>query len=226
VRDIRYIILHHSATDYKANDKDTDGKQIARVICERAKKLWEDIYLRRWRGRQEYLNYKCDYHFLIGHTGKVFKGQLVESPSWHCTNYEANLISIGICFLGNFEQIKMPIEQFNAGVKLIKNLMEQYGIPLKNILRHKDVVSDITHHSNSTLCPGKLFPYTELLDALRNGEPFFDIGEDYKYIKEIKYLKEKGIIKGDGNGYFNPKENITRVETAIVVYRIMKLLQT
>jgi len=115
VRDIRYIILHHSATDYQLNNIDTDGKQIARAICEKAKKLWED----------KYLNYKCDYHFLIGHTGKVFNGQPIENPSWHCTNYEANLISIGICFLGNFEHIKMPMKQFNAGVKLIKNLMEQ-----------------------------------------------------------------------------------------------------
>jgi len=222
VRGIRYIILHHSATDYQLNDTDTDGKQIGRVICEKAKKLWED----------KYPSYRCDYHFLIGHTGKVFNGQLVENSSWHCTSYEANLISIGICFLGNFEHIKMPIEQFNAGVELIKSLMEQYNIPLKNILRHKDVVSDITHHSNSTLCPGKNFPYIELLDALRNGEPFpeinsgqaFDIGEDYKYIKEIKYLKEKGIIKGDGKGYFNPKENITREEVALIAYRIMKFL--
>jgi len=52
----------------------------------------------------------------------------------------------------------------------------------------------------------------------------FERGEDYKYIKEIKYLKEKGIIKGDGKGYFNPKENITREEAALVVYRIMRLL--
>jgi len=212
VRKIRYIILHHSATDCELNEKDTDGKQIGRAICEKAKKLLED----------KYPFYKCDYHFLIGHTGKVFNGQPIETPSWHCTNYEANLISIGICFLGNFEHIKMPMEQFNAGAKLIKNLMEQYDIPLKNILRHKDIVSDITHHSNSTLCPGKFFPFIELLDALRNGEPFFDIGEDYKYIKEIKYLKEKGIIKGDGKGYFNPKENITREETALIVYRIIK----
>ncbi len=119
----------------------------------------------------------------------------------------------------------MPIEQFNAGVKLVKNLMEQYDIPLKNILRHKDVVSDITYHSNSTLCPGKNFPFIELLDALRNGEPFFDIGEDYKYIKEIKYLKEKGIIKGDGKGYFNPKENITREEAVLIAYRVIKSQQ-
>jgi len=85
----------------------------------------------------------------------------------------------------------MPVEQFNAGVELIKSLMEQYDIPLKNILRHKDIVSDITHHSNSTLCPGKFFPYIEQLDALRNGKPFFDIGEDYKYIKEISFHSQK-----------------------------------
>jgi len=35
-------------------------------------------------------------------------------------------------------------------------------------------------------------------------------------IKGIKYLKEKGIIKGDGKGYFNPKENIIREEAALV----------
>ena len=215
MRNIRYIILHHSATDYQLNGTDTDGKQIGRVICEKTKKLWED----------KYLSYKCDYHFLIGHTGKVFNGQLVESPSWHCTNYQVNLISIGICFLGNFEKITMPMKQFNAGVKLIKVLMEQYDIPLKNILRHKDVISDITHHSNSTLCPGKSFPYLELLDALRNGEPFFDIGEDYSYIKEIKYLKEKRIIKGDDKGYFNPKENITREEAILIAYRVIKLIK-
>ena len=94
----------------------------------------------------------------------------------------------------------MSIEQFNAGVTLIKSLMKQYNIPLINILRHKDVVSDITHTANSTECPGKNFPYVHLLDALRDGEPFpeinsgqaFDIGEDYPYINEVKTLKQLG----------------------------------
>ena len=214
-RTIKYIILHHSATDYQLNNKDTDGKQIGRVICERAKERWKD----------KCPDYRCDYHFLISHTGKIFKGQPVEQPSWHCTNYRANLVSIGICFLGNFEYIKMPVEQFNAGVKLIKVLMEQYDIPLKNILRHRDIVSDITHHSNSTLCPGRNFPYKEMLDALRNGEPFFDIGEDYPYIKEIKCLKEKGIIKRDDKGYLKPHDYITREEVMLIAYRIMKLIK-
>jgi len=215
MRNIKYIVLHHSATDYQANKDDIDGKQIGKTICDRAQEKW----------KKEYPDYKCDYHFIIGHTGEVFKAQPIEQPSWHCTNYQANLVSIGICFLGNFENIEMPTEQFEAGVKLIKTLMKEYNIPLINVLRHRDVVSDISHTSNSTQCPGKNFPYIHLLDALRDGEPFFDIGEDYKCINEVKFLKQLGIIKGDGKGYLKPHEFITREEVMLIAYRILKLLQ-
>ena len=228
MRNIKYIVLHHSATDYQLNKDDIGGKLIGRTICDRAQEKW----------KKEFPAYKCDYHFIIGHTGETFKAQPIEQSAWHCTNYQANLVSIGICFLGNFENPEtssgeMPTEQFNAGVKLIKTLMQQYNIPLTNILRHRDVVSDITHTTNSTQCPGKNFPYVPMLDALRNGEPFpeinsgqaFDIGEDYKYINEVKFLKQLGIIKGDGKGYLKPKEYITREEAILIAYRILKLLQ-
>jgi N-acetyl-anhydromuramyl-L-alanine amidase AmpD len=119
----------------------------------------------------------------------------------------------------------MPTEQFNAGVKLIKTLMKEYNVPLINVLRHRDIVSDITGRANSTECPGKNFPYVHMLDALRDGEPFFDIGEDYPYITEVKTLKQLGIIKGDGKGYLKPMDYITREEAMIMVYRIIKLLQ-
>jgi N-acetyl-anhydromuramyl-L-alanine amidase AmpD len=216
MRNIKYIILHHSATDYQSNKDDIDGKVIAKTICDRAQEKW----------KKEYPAYICDYHFIIGHTGEVFKGQPMDQPAWHCTNYQANLVSIGICFLGNFENIEMPIEQFNAGVKLTKTLMEEYNVPLINVLRHRDVVSDITHRANSTECPGKNFPYVQMLDALRDGEPFFDIGEDYPYINEVKFLKQLGIVKADGKGYLKPHDYITREEAMLIAYRIIKLLQS
>jgi len=215
MRNIKYIVLHHSATEYQQNETDVNGKLIGRTICDRTQEKW----------KKEFPDYKCDYHFIIGYTGEVFKAQPVEQPAWHCTNYQANLVSVAICFLGNFENIEMPIEQFNAGVTLIKTLMKQYNIPLTNILRHRDVVSDITHTANSTECPGKNFPYVHLLDALRDGEPFFDIGEDYPYVNEVKTLKQLGIIKGDGKGYLKPHDFITREEAMIIAYRILKLLQ-
>jgi hypothetical protein len=104
--------------------------------------------------------------------------------------------------------------------------MEEYNIPLTNILRHKDVVSDITHTANSTECPGKNFPYVPMLDALQDGEPFFDIGEDYPYINEVKTLKQLGIIKGNGYGYLRPKDYITREEAILTVYRLYKTFQS
>ncbi|MGC8721959.1 MAG: peptidoglycan recognition protein family protein, partial [Caldisericaceae bacterium] len=103
MRKIQYIVLHHSATDYQANKEDIDGAVIANSICKNQSEKWI----------KQYPDYKCDYHFIIGHTGKVFNGQPVEQPSWHCTNYQANLVSVGVCFLGNFENIEMPTGQFN-----------------------------------------------------------------------------------------------------------------
>jgi len=110
----------------------------------------------------------------------------------------------------------------------VYNLSEatrQYNVPLVNVLRHRDVVSDISHTKNSTECPGKNFPYVQMLDALRDGEPFFDIGENYPYIKEAKFLKQLGIITGDGYGYFKPHEFITREEAMIIAYRVIKQLE-
>ena len=83
-----------------------------------------------------------------------------------------------------------------------------------------EAVNNLTRRTNSTLCPGKNFPFIHFLDSLRNGGPFFGIGEDHPYIKEIKYLKEKGVI--NSNGYFCPGDLITREEAMLIVYRAMK----
>jgi hypothetical protein len=51
------------------------------------------------------------------------------------------------------------------------------------------------------------------------------IWRDYPYIKEVKFLKQLGIIKGDGYGNLRPKEYITREEAMLLAYRVIKLLQ-
>jgi hypothetical protein len=70
-----------------------------------------------------------------------------------------------------------------------------------------------------------------MLDVLRDGEPFleinsgqaFDIGEDHPYIKEVKFLKQLGIVKG--KGYLRLHDYITREGAMIIAYRIIKVLQ-
>ncbi len=212
MRKINYIILHHSATQPILNKSDEDGSKIARVICERSRKIYQD----------NFPEYRCDYHFLIGKTGKIFKGQPIELPSWHATNYMINLESIGVCFLGNFQTGIMPKAQFDAGVMLVKKLMHRFDIPLKNVLRHKDVISNITHRANSTACPGKNFPYISFLSHL-NEKLFNDITPAYPYYSEVEFLKTHKIIKGN-NGNFNPKALATREELALVAYRILSKL--
>jgi len=215
MREIKYIILHHSATDYRASADDTPGKRIGKTICEHSKEQWQ----------AQFPGYKCDYHFIIGHTGEVFKAQPIEQPSWHCTNYKVNLISVGICFLGNFNTDKMPVAQLNAGVKLIKTLQETFNTTPLNILRHKDIVSDITGRINSTECPGKNFPYTEIIKAITTEAPFADVGNAYLYLYELQILKDLGIIQGDTNGNFNPGEYITREEAMLIAYRILQQIK-
>jgi len=38
-------------------------------------------------------------------------------------------------FLGNFEKVFMPDSQLEVGVHLVKKMMKEYGIPLKNIFK-------------------------------------------------------------------------------------------
>ncbi len=212
MREIKYIILHHSATEPVLNAEDTSGAELANVICNRARTHWQ----------KEFPTYRCDYHFLVGQTGAIFKGQPVTLPAWHATNYAVNVHSIGVCFLGNFQTGIMKRAQFESGAMLVRKLMHLYGVPLKNVLRHKDVVSDITHRANSTLCPGKNFPYIKMLSALSE-HAFEDISPVYPYYEEVEFLKKHGIIKGV-DGKFLPKALASREEVALVAYRILKLI--
>lgn len=211
MREINFIILHHSGTPAKENSFDNQGKGIVSAILREHKEKWI----------KEFPNYISDYHYIVGLTGKVFEGQPLEYPGWHATNYQVNLKSIGVCFLGNFEKDKMPKPQFEEGVKLVSELSRRYFVPLSGILRHKDVISEVTGKANSTLCPGKNFPFAELLNRIVM--PFYDLDPGYPYLNEIEYLKKKGILVGNG-GNLKPKNWATREEVALMIFRLLKSL--
>ncbi|MGC9001097.1 hypothetical protein [Caldisericum sp.] len=44
MRNIKYIVLHHSATDYQANKDDIDGAVIANSICKNKSEKWIKQY--------------------------------------------------------------------------------------------------------------------------------------------------------------------------------------
>jgi len=173
MREINAIILHHSATEPKAYEGDLDGQAMVDIICSNHHRNWS----------KRFPNYKCDYQYLIGPTGKVFEGQPLEKVGFHCGNYEKNRRSIGICFLGNFEKILMPEKQMLAGAELIKNLRERFNI--KEIKKHSDIVP--------TLCPGKHFPFDKMLKESLNTD--VDISNEDIYSEKDEYKESEDAIK-------------------------------
>jgi len=152
MREIKYIILHHSGTPATNWEKDPTGQQIYEAIkrnhhARAVAKKWGD-------------NYVCDYHFLIGPTGKVFEGQPVEMVSYHCGYYRMNLKSIGICLLGDFEKVIPTKIQVDSLTILILELMKKYGILIESIQQHKQIVQ--------TDCAGKYFPFNRIIKEVKD----------------------------------------------------------
>lgn len=54
-------------------------------------------------------------------------------------------------------------------------------------------------------------------DNIINNKLFLDINNDYKYLNELKYFKEKEIISWFVDNTFRPKNNITRAESLKII---------
>lgn len=106
----------------------------------------------RWHRNE---GYTCiGYHFFIRKNGEIYRGRREDAVGAHA--YGGNLDSIGICFEGNFENENMPKAQLEAGKELITYLKDKYKIT--KIEKHKDV--------NATLCPGKNFPFKDMVTEI------------------------------------------------------------
>ncbi len=140
----KYIIVHHTATDI--------GKALQVDRAHHDRGFWNGI----------------GYHFLIdnGTLGKG-DGQIEVSPRWikqqvgaHCKAGGMNDKGIGIALVGNFNEDLPTQNQIQSLAYLINTLSQYYGIPLKNVMGHRDV------EGASTDCPGKRFPWSNLRQCL------------------------------------------------------------
>ena len=92
------------------------------------------------------------YNFWVGFDGTVYEGRGFNLGAG-VKNQNGHIISIG--FQGDYhsKDVKMPDAQFNAGVDIIKYVMEK--VPsIKTIGGHKDFMA--------TVCPGRYFPLEEM----------------------------------------------------------------
>ena len=141
----KYIIIHHSATD-----------------------VGSALTFNDWHKRRGFIH-GLGYHFVVdnGSSGKA-DGYIEVSPRWlkqqngaHCKASGMNYKGIGICLVGNYSKGYLSENQFEALVYLVNLLRDYYKIPLKNILGHGQV------SGANTQCPGKLFPWTKFIRALK-----------------------------------------------------------
>jgi len=202
MRKIEYIILHHSATVSRLDDEDVTGEKLAKVICKRAREHWKEDAKH---------GYKCDYHFIVGPTGKVFKGQPIEKPAWNCGNYRINLISIAVCALGNFEKIEMPKAQKESIIRLVRKLKDEFNVPIENILPHREIVA--------TECPGKNYP----LDEIIKGVMAVKLTDEEKFMLENEIFRPGSLANDFLEEYFS--EKVTKKELAIFLYRLIEYLE-
>lgn len=105
------------------------------------------------------------YHFVVGNGKQMADGEIQPTFRWneqlpgaHAGAREYNEQGIGICLIGNFDDAPPTERQWAATRELVQLLADRYAIRTERVLRHQDV--------QSTLCPGKLFPFEQLRDLV------------------------------------------------------------
>lgn len=176
-----------------------------------------DIYeVERWHLNQGWRAF--GYNYWVAYDGTIYEGRGYEYMAAGVASQNDHIISIG--FQGNYQSglpgialsPPMPDQQFNAGIDIIRYLMQR--VPnIKEIGGHDDFMA--------TACPGDTFPLAEMQTLQKRGEAqrdmFTDVPQtDYAY-QHIKKLFDYGIVNGDENGNFNPDEYLTRRDAAIML---------
>ena len=121
------------------------------------------------------------YHFLVRKDGTIERGRAENLVGAHVAWHNGD--SIGICFEGNFETETMGEAQKNAGVELVEYLKQKYSI--STVVRHKDLAA--------TACPGKNFPFEEILQGVKT---------ETTQPEQVEQKKQEGDNKLVEDGYW------------------------
>jgi N-acetyl-anhydromuramyl-L-alanine amidase AmpD len=87
------------------------------------------------------------FHYVVRMSGKVEEGRPEAWIGAHAGVIELNRSSIGICFSGDARANPLKKEQREAGLKLTRKLMQQYGISAEKVKGHSEI-------QPLSLCPG------------------------------------------------------------------------
>ncbi|MDA8137999.1 MAG: peptidoglycan recognition family protein [Desulfobacteraceae bacterium] len=149
------IVLHHSAT--------ADGKTVSWNAIRRFHTSYklegvaiaqDQVYALAHQGAPVERPWSdIGYHFgieLIGDHYEILAGRMMFESGAHCTQSRMNQRALGICFVGNFDSAPPPDAQWQMGLKLVRSLMEIFGVTLGNVYGHRELGAPKS-------CPGWMF---------------------------------------------------------------------
>ena len=198
MRDIKYIIIHHSATS-PPNDIDTAKNIIKRQM--------ED-----YNAGKIISPYTNTYHYMITANGEVVPWICECSVSGHCGNDDINKISIGICLLGNFQKETPTENQYKTLLKKLKELYNKYRF--KDILGHRDIIE--------TECPGNNL--YNLIPNIRK-EVFMSPIENWES-EAIRFLYERGIVRDLDTHLQNHDKPLTTAQVSAIVMNLVNYFES
>ncbi len=142
----QYIVIHHSATDSGSVES-----------------IHEEHLNRRDAEGNSWLG--IGYHFVIGNGQGMPDGTVQATFRWkeqihgaHSGNEVFNARGIGICLIGNFEDVPPSKAQIESLKTLVKVLTVRHRIHPENLMGHASV--------KATACPGKHFPLNEVRQVI------------------------------------------------------------
>jgi len=97
---------------------------------------------------------------LVGTEYIVLAGRAMNRQGAHCQAGGMNKVSLGFCFIGNYDLVVPPTVMFVKGAEYVKGWMDILNIPVSNVKAHRDYESGKT-------CPGLKFNMDDFRDLLR-----------------------------------------------------------
>lgn len=123
---VNKLVVHHSASNRKTTTKRN---------------------INQWHKDQGYT--QIGYHKVIEGAGEIKDGRPESILGAHAKG--ANLNSLGLCVVGNFEEESPTSEQISSIVKVLSKWCKDHDLDETNIYGHHNVPGGTT----ATKCPGK-----------------------------------------------------------------------
>lgn len=146
----QYIVIHHSLT------KDSGSVSWGAIRDYHLKKGWSNI----------------GYHWgleMVGDYPEILIGRFSNQNGAHAREMGMNRIGIGICVVGNYDLIPPPTQMLNRLRSLVLWLMDDFEIPVQNVIGHRDVGMMAGFNwkkGEYKSCPGKLFSLSSFRQSL------------------------------------------------------------